>query len=64
MYCKSILHLFKYSMQYTKADAVHICGKFWDTQYPEYQLNKKIIHISSECHKASSTISFFKEIFP
>ena len=21
------------NLQYTEADAVHICGKFWDTQY-------------------------------
>ena len=32
-YRKYVLHLPKYILQYTYADAVLICGKFWDTQY-------------------------------
>ena len=33
-YRKSVLHL-----QYTQADAVKICGKFWDTQYSRFVMN-------------------------
>ena len=33
IYRKSVLHLLKYTTNFTKADAVQICGKFWDTQY-------------------------------
>ena len=43
IYCKSVLHRLKIPQIYTKADAVQISGKFWDTQYiikPEQTLLK------------------------
>ena len=33
IYFNSVLHLLKYCGILIYADAVKICGKFWDTQY-------------------------------
>ena len=35
-------------LRYTQADAVQICGKFWDTQYGEQRFTKMNIYIDND----------------